>query len=69
VKRLVVVVAALVAVPGCVSLANLCGTCCLSCANGGGPVPDDQQLPEPPSTLTLTSTSKSTPPASASMSY
>ena len=64
---LLVILTAVAAVGGCAGVGaavdNLCGTCCLSCLNGGGPVPRDSQGPDRDDTL-------SAPSASASaMSY
>jgi len=47
--RLLVILTAVAAVGGCAGIGaavdNLCATCCLSCLNGGGPVPRDPQGP------------------------
>lgn len=66
--RLLAILTVVAAVGGCAGIGaavdNLCATCCLSCLNGGGPVPRDSQVPDRDETL-----SASSPAASSAMSY
>jgi hypothetical protein len=66
--RLLAILTAVAAVGGCAGIGaavdGLCATCCLSCLNGGGPVPRDSQVPDRDDTL-----SASTPASAPAMPY
>jgi hypothetical protein len=58
---LLAILTALAAVGGCAgigaALCNLFLTCCLSCQNGGGPVPPDDRQPDDTRTLAVPASS------------